>query len=109
MANQKTVASKDALGWAVWTIENTDMPQSRVVRRAAQKFGEPQAAIKRGLEERLSPEFLADRSARMRRQGWERAKAQNPEIAAEARRRSRMIQDAKRAERHVQDIGQGVD
>lgn len=98
-------AMKDAVGWAIWTVQHTDMAMSRILRRASEKFGVPQAAVKRGIRARLGDEYLTQRAERMKAEGRKRAPS---DVRDEMRRRSSLYGESHRAERHLREISRGT-
>lgn len=92
---------EQAIGWASWTVQNTDMGFRRVLRRASNKFGATQADVERGVRSELGDEFLHQRGERLRR------KYAPQEVKESMKRKGRLYRDAKAGERHIFDIVKG--
>ncbi|MDD3760828.1 MAG: hypothetical protein PHO57_08370 [Acidithiobacillus sp.] len=64
--NRKEKAVLDeAVRWAGWVLDRTDMPKKKVFRRASLRFGVPAAAVERALIATRGPDYLSKRSERM--------------------------------------------
>ncbi|MBU2771161.1 MULTISPECIES: hypothetical protein [Acidithiobacillaceae] len=55
----------EAVRWAGWVLDRTDMPKKKVFRRASLRFGVPAAAVERALITARGPDYLSERSERM--------------------------------------------
>lgn len=56
---------KEAVRWACWVFENTDMPKRKVLQRTAQRFGIPAVAVERAVIAEKGKEYLGERAERM--------------------------------------------
>jgi hypothetical protein len=65
MNRTETTAIKEAVRWACWVLDRTDMPKKKVFRRASLRFGIPAAVVERAVIAERGPDYLSERSERM--------------------------------------------
>ena len=94
---------KSAVGWAAWTVENTEMGMARILRRASEKFSVPQTQIRKYIESAFSDEYLRDRAEKMKIIGRKYAP---PEVKENMRRQAKLYKENVMAERHIRSIQQ---
>ena len=52
-----------AVGWAIWTLQNTSMSKATIFKKARARFGVPAMAIEREVVARLGQSWMDARSA----------------------------------------------
>jgi hypothetical protein len=65
MNRTETTAIQEAVRWACWVLDRTDMPKRKVLKRASLRFGIPAAAVERAVIAERGPDYLSERSERM--------------------------------------------
>ena len=65
MNRKENAALDEAVRWAGWALDRTDMPKKKVFRRASLRFGVPAAAVERALIAARGPDYLSERAERM--------------------------------------------
>ncbi|WP_312283439.1 hypothetical protein [Candidatus Igneacidithiobacillus taiwanensis] len=65
MNGRENAAIHEAVRWACWVLDRTDMPKKQVFRRASLRFGIPAAVVERAVIAERGPDYLSERSERM--------------------------------------------
>jgi len=65
MNRREKAVLDEAIRWAGWVLDRTDMPKKQVFRRASLRFGVPAATVERALIAARGPDYLSERSERM--------------------------------------------
>jgi hypothetical protein len=65
MSRREKAALDEAVRWAGWVLDRTDMPKKQVFRRASLRFGVCAAAVERALIAAHGPDYLSERSERI--------------------------------------------
>ena len=92
---------EDAIGWATWTVENTDMGMARILKRASEKFEVKQSEVRRAIYDKFGEEYLSERAERMIAKGRQYAPS---EVKEKMKSRSNVYKENQQAERHIRDI-----
>lgn len=87
-------ALRDAVGWAIWCLDRTDMTAKTVFRKARLRFGVPAAQIERICRERLGETYFWERSERL-------LERYRPEYSAKQSRTARILQPLRRHWREI--------
>ena len=90
-----------AVGWAVWTVLNTDMGLNRIITRANEKFGVQKAPLRRQIAREVGEDYLTKRAERMKKEGMKYAPA---DVKDKMKRSAKMHKEISQADQHVRDI-----